>query len=155
MKHKEIDNKTYFTCNRNLKFAEKEIETRERNFRSNGSRSAGMNVCPAFIIKKIEKDSSIKAKYVVTNLGHRESPTKVNLSLNKRIELATDLSMGIDKNKIIQTNRSSNDHKSILIQKKDLNNIKKSFNLNDEYMFDANDVKSVDKFAREPPELAI
>uniref|UniRef100_A0A1B6CQR6 C2H2-type domain-containing protein n=1 Tax=Clastoptera arizonana TaxID=38151 RepID=A0A1B6CQR6_9HEMI len=90
--------------------------------------------CPAMMKIKILENQSVKVFYISKHIGHENELKHIQLTKEERNQIAIQLASKISYDEIlkgIQNTASNNDLKRIhLLNKKDLVNIKNSFNYN-------------------------
>ncbi|XP_035231323.1 uncharacterized protein LOC118203176 [Stegodyphus dumicola] len=138
--------RSYFLCNRS---GSCKIKTdRIRHMKCGGSIKIG-KTCPAEIKvseKEIGDIFEIKVSYQSVHVGHRHEVGKLPLSKTEKSKLAGMMQQGIPKEKILMSIQSSySPTKRIgVTHLKDLQNISRGIQVNNEIVFDTNDAVSVD-----------
>lgn len=129
-----------------------------RNLKVRGTIKIG-GFCPAKMTI-LEKDSNVVVSLRPTHVGHGEDLRSLHLSKKERESIAIQLQSGIQMNKILSDIRNSlngNFNRIHLINKQDLYNICKEFQITDEFThkYHDSDVVSVECWVNELQESAI
>ncbi|GBN01534.1 hypothetical protein AVEN_168589-1 [Araneus ventricosus] len=137
---------SYYICHWSGYFKPKKERT--RHLKASGSVKSGC-ICPAImnVTKQTVDDIvEISVRYQSVHVGHELETGKLRLTKAEKENLAADLNLGIPMSKILDKTRQnfSSTNTFSLTTRKDLQNIRRDFQLREESVYDANDSTSVD-----------
>jgi hypothetical protein len=139
-----------FRCHRSGVY--KARGSNKRHLKIMGSCKIG-GFCPAMIKVKTNSDESVSVYYTSKHIGHKLDLKHVHLTKEERNRVATQLASKIPHDEILKGVRSSLSNNCLkrihLMNKKDLINIEKSFNLNNESIKHPFDPVSVEAWVQE------
>lgn len=117
---------------------------RQRQLKVKGSNKIGRN-CPARIRVVENLNGNLKIDCVLTHVGHSNEVGRLRLTQNERESIAAKMFRGIPNYKILEdiTSNFEPEKRLSYTTNHDLHNIKKSFNIESDIIFDSDDAKSV------------
>uniref|UniRef100_A0A1Y1N7T3 C2H2-type domain-containing protein n=2 Tax=Photinus pyralis TaxID=7054 RepID=A0A1Y1N7T3_PHOPY len=136
---------TDYLCHRSGKAVYSKIINRQRATKGKGPNGINCN-CPARIITKQMADGSITVHFFGTHVGHTQDVGRLRLSHAERATIAAKLCQGIPPQQILKDiGDEFNPSKRISYTTlRDIHNIKHSFNVSSDIIFDKDDAESVD-----------
>ncbi|RUS73299.1 hypothetical protein EGW08_018948 [Elysia chlorotica] len=120
---------TYYFCHRSGK--PNTVNTRTRKPKRQGTCKTGVK-CTAYMIAKTDlKDKTVNVEYCINHIGHDFDLAHLQISEEVRKSVARQLSEGVDPYDIIDAIRNSSSavNRDSFLTLKDINNIKKQFNI--------------------------
>ena len=144
-KRKQNGKVIYFYCHRSGIFTSK--GTGERCLKQHGSNRIDSN-CPSKI-KVTEKENKVDVEFIETHVGHKCNMGKLHIAEDEKLRICSQLQMNIPISKILDDIRESYNEdfdRRHIITRKDILNIKREFNINDDGRLDSNDAVSIEKW---------